>query len=305
MDLNRVTNFVRVVDHGSFTAAARVLELPKSSVSRSVAFLEKELGVTLLRRTTRKLHLTDAGRIYYDKARIALGELEDAGATVTRLGTLPQGTVRFTAPPDMAAMVLSPIIADYVRKHPKVHVDLSLSSRRIDLVEEGLDLAVRVGPLGDSSLVARKVGSTEHGLYAAKSYLRKNGRPRTVAELAEHACILYRATRGTAKWELSGPRGSEAVQVRGPVTADDMTFVHAAVDGALGIGMLPMFRCTAGTPIERVLPDYAVQGNPVHVVMPSVRHETAAIASFREFLIARLLEVHWSEPRVKCGRRGR
>lgn len=297
MDLNHVSAFVRVVEQGSFTGAARALNLPKSSVSRSVSHLEKGLGVMLLQRTTRKLHLTDAGRLYFDKARAALGELEDAGAVVTKLGTEPHGTVRLTAPPDMAALLLADIIADYLRKHPKVQVELSLSSRRIDLVEEGVDLALRVGPLGDSSLVARKVGSTTLGLYASKTYLRSKGRPRTVADLAEHECILYRAVRGTAKWELSGAKGDETVQVRGSVSADDITFVHAAVAEGLGVGMLPMFRCTAHTrpPIERVLPDFQTRGNPVHVVMPSVRHETAAIASFREFLIERLLQVTWSD----------
>jgi DNA-binding transcriptional LysR family regulator len=297
MDLNHVHAFVRVVEQGSFTGAARALNLPKSSVSRSVSHLEKGLGVMLLQRTTRKLHLTDAGRLYFDKARAALGELEDAGAVVTKLGTEPRGTVRLTAPADMAALLLADIIGDYLRKHPKVQVELSLSSRRVDLVEEGIDLAVRAGPLGDSSLVARKVGTAMAGLYASPKYLRRKGRPRTAADLAEHECILYRAVRGTAKWELSGPRGDETVQVRGAISADDITFVHAAVLEGLGIGMLPMFRCASNTrqALERVLPELQSRGSPVHVVMPSVRQQTAAIASFREFLIERLLQVTWSD----------
>src|SRR5262245_11792155 len=136
MDLNQVTAFVRVVEHGSFTAAARALSLPKSSVSRGVSHLEKALGVMLLQRTTCKLHLTDAARTDFDKARAALGELEDAGASVTTLGSEPHGTVRITAPPDMASMLLAGIVADYLKKHPKVQIELSLSSRRVDLVEE-------------------------------------------------------------------------------------------------------------------------------------------------------------------------
>lgn len=293
MDLNEVSVFVRVVEQGSFTAAARSLSLPKSSVSRSLTRLEHGLGVRLLHRTTRKLQLTDAGRIYFEKARAALSELEQASADVGKLGSEPRGTVRFTTAPDMG--LLAPIVAEYVRKYPKVHVEVLITPRRLDLVAERVDVAVRGGPLEDSSLVARRVGSTDLALYASKDYLRRRGTPRTLAELSSHDCIVHHAPHG-ARWELVGPRGRETVQVSGPISADEFEFVQELVSSGAGIGLLPVFRpaCSSGWPMVRVLREYAVRGSPIHVVAPSTRHETAAVASFREFLVSRLLEAPWT-----------
>ncbi len=303
MDLNHITAFVRVVEAGSFTAAARALELPKSSVSRSVAQLERELGILLMQRTTRKLSLTDAGRQYFDRARVALGELDDASASVANLGSEPRGVVRLTAPVDIAVMMLTGIVRDYLAAHPKVTVDLTLGGRRVDLVEEGIDIAVRAGALGDSSLVARKVATTELGLYASPEYLERRGRPRTLGDLAAHDCVLFRAGRGGARWQLTGPDGDESVHVDGRVRADEMSFVQAAVAAGLGIGMLPSFRCTeqpSHHAIERVLPTHAVKGTPVSVVTTSVRTESLAVASFRKFLIERLLVASWTDAAERC-----
>jgi DNA-binding transcriptional LysR family regulator len=296
MDLNHVASFVRVVETGSFTAAARALDLPKSSVSRSVARLEGELGVVLLRRTTRKLHLTDAGRVYYERARAALGELESASCDIADLGNEPRGTVRVTAPVDMAVDALSGIFADFLRQHPKVRLEVVLSSRALDLVEEGIDLALRVGTLRDSSLVARKVGSVDLGLFASKTYLKRRGAPRALAELASHDCVLFRAGRNGAKWKLHGPNGEESVHVNGPVDADDMIFTLSAVQAGIGIGLLPLFRCAKMLKIERVLPEYALRGSNVYVVAPGVRRETAAVAALREHMIERLLRLPWNHP---------
>lgn len=167
VDLNRIAVFARVVEAGSFTAAAAALGLRKSSVSRSVAALEAELGIRLLQRTTRKLSVTDAGRAYYDRARDALAGLDEARQAVSSLGAEPRGLVRVTAPVDLAGD-LAAVTSAFLRAHPDVRIEMLLTARYVDLVKEGFDLAVRAGALTDSSLLARKLGDADLGLFASR-----------------------------------------------------------------------------------------------------------------------------------------
>ncbi len=287
MDLNRIAVFARVAEAGSFTAAAAGLGVQKSSVSRSVAALEAELGIRLLQRTTRRIALTDAGRAYYERAREALGDLEEAHRAVSALGSEPSGTVRITAPSDMAAD-LAAVTDAFLRAHPRVRIEVMLTARLVDLVKEGFDLAVRGGVLTDSPLVSRKVGATDLGLFAAPSYLAHAGRPRRVADLARHECILYRAGGGETTWHLAGPRGEERVTVHGRAEGDEFAFVRSMALAGFGIalGPLPMFAAAARDgALERVLPQHAVRGAPVHVVWPSRRFEPVAVARLRDALV--------------------
>jgi DNA-binding transcriptional LysR family regulator len=179
-------------------------------------------------------------------------------------------------------------VTDCVREPTKVKVEVLISSRRVDLVAEGIDLAVRGGPLEDSSLIAQKVGTSDLALYAAEKYLEARGVPGTLAELGAHDCVLYR-DKHRSKWTLEGPNGLESVTVEGAITSDDMVFVVGAMVAGAGIGLVPVFRgCIE---LTRVLPEYAIRGSPVHVVAPSVRHETAAVATFREYLVKRLSSI--------------
>ncbi|HEY4156450.1 MAG TPA: LysR family transcriptional regulator [Polyangiaceae bacterium] len=294
MDLNHIAVFVRVVELESFTAAARALSLPKSSVSRTVTRLEDELGVRLLQRTTRQLHLTDAGHAFFESARRSLSELEEASCNVADLGKAPRGVVRVTAPLDIGILSLPDIVSSFVAKYPKVHVELSLSSRVVDLVADGFDLALRAGKLSDSSLVARKIGDAELGLFAAPDYLKRRGRPARIADLREHDCVLFRGRSGRARWTLHGPKGEESVDVSGPLSADDLTLVRRAVERGLGIGLLPTVMpasCAKHSPPEatvRLLPEYAERGGALYVLAPSVRFQPAAVALFRDFLVEQL-----------------
>jgi DNA-binding transcriptional LysR family regulator len=297
MDLNHVLVFARVVEQESFTGAAKQLGLPKSSVSRTVTRLEDELGVRLLHRTTRKLHLTEAGQAYYERARAALAGLEEAASAATNLGAEPRGTVRMSAPSDMGSLQFGEMVARFLRKYPLVHVEISFTSRYVDLVAEGFDLALRAGRLADSSLVARKIGTDSLGLFASPGYLRRRGRPKTLAELANHDCILFHGTHGKGEWQLTGPRGVERVTVRGPLNADEMGFVQQAVTAGVGIALLPTFgvrlaaaRGTAPMPV-RLLPEYSVSGNGLNVVSPSARLPSASVSAFRDFLVAELTEL--------------
>jgi DNA-binding transcriptional LysR family regulator len=290
VDLNRIAVFARVVEAGSFTAAAAALGVRKSSVSRSVAALEETLGIRLLHRTTRRLSLTDAGAAYYARARDALAGLEEAQRAASAQGAEARGVVRVTAPVDLASD-LSTVTSAFILAHPAVRVEVSLTSRFVDLVKEGFDLAVRAGPLVDSSLLARKLGEGEIALFASPAYLDRAGRPRRLADLARHDCILYRAAGATAVWRLSGPRGEEEVSVRGRVETDEFAFVRASARDGVGIAFAPI-RMVASLvesgELERVLPRYAVRGAQVHIVWPSRGFEPAAVRLLRDALVEAL-----------------
>ncbi|HYP90290.1 MAG TPA: LysR family transcriptional regulator [Polyangiaceae bacterium] len=295
MDLNLVTAFVRVVEQQSFTSAAKALGLPKSSVSRRVTELEEELGVQLLHRTTRKLALTEAGRSYYEQAEKALTELQAAAESATGMDTEARGIVRVTAPFDIGVMGLADIVAEFVREYPEIHVDLSLTSKVVDLVAEGFDLAIRAGHSRDASLVVRRVGTAALGLYASPAYLKAHGRPRALADLGEHDCVLFRGKHGKALWRLHTDDGEPAsIEVRGRVNVDEMLFVRQAVGAGLGIGLLPTIviatcaRVGALEPIERVLPEFSMGGADVAVATPSGPKRPRRVTILRDFLVERL-----------------
>ena len=291
-DLNRIAAFVQVVHEGTFTGAARTLGLPKSSVSRNVSQLEHELGIRLLHRTTRKIRLTDAGVAFYERAGKALSDIDEATVAASNLQTVPSGTVRVTAPVDFGVWALAPLVTRFVRKHPTIHVDLSLTGRVVDLAAEGFDLALRAGPLRDSMLVVRKVGVLETGLYASRGYAERCGVPKTVEELAEHTCVLFRSDGPRSTWHLSRPDGAEAVaEVKGSMNADDLTFVRKATLGGAGIGLIPVFLCEreeAGGKLVRVLPGWRLTSSVVHLVYPSARFVPQRVVLFREFLLEKL-----------------
>ena len=296
MDYNDLALFTRVVERGSFSDAARAAGLPKSSVTRGIARLEKELGVRLIQRTTRQRGVTDAGRELYERVRTAVGALEEAADAIREHGKEPRGTVRVTAPVDAAMMNLPEAMVAFAHAYPSIHVSMSMSNRVVDLVAEGIDLAIRAGRLADSTLVARKVGSTVTGLFASKSYLDKRGRPKKVADLAEHDCILFRGRAGKATWLLEGPKGEESVEVNALLGSDDYSFNARAITAGIGIGMLPLFignRCGAVAPeLERVFPKHtAGPSGQLHVVMPSASFVPARVAVVRDFLVEHLAKL--------------
>jgi DNA-binding transcriptional LysR family regulator len=293
MDLNRVSAFVRVVHDGSFTAAAKALGLPKSSVSRSVAQLEQDLGIRLLHRTTRQLHLTDAGAAYYERVSRALGDIGEATAAASDTQSELSGVVRVTAPVDLGVWALAPIVARFIRKHPKIRVEISLTGRVVDLVGEGFDLAVRAGPLRDSSLIARRVGDLQSVAYASPKYLQRRGEPNDLADLASHDCVLFRSNSGKARWELARTDDGtlENVEVTGPVASDDLSFVRKAVLAGCGIGVLPTFLCGRAEldgKLVRVLRHWVLRGAVLHIAYPSTRFVPQRVILLREYLLREL-----------------
>jgi DNA-binding transcriptional LysR family regulator len=291
IDLNLVTTFVGVIDAGSFTAAARAAGVPTSSASRAVARLEAALGTRLLHRTTRRLNLTPAGERYVAQARAALADLAEAGAAVVDMGHAPRGKIRLTTSADLGGGVLTAALARFLARYPEIEVDVVVTSRWVDLVAEGFDLAIRGGALPDSSMMAHKIATTDFGLYAAPAYLRERGQPRRLADLARHACILYRSARGPMPWRLEGPRGLEPVNVSGPASADDLEFVSGLALGGAGIGMLPEPMAAphldAGR-LARVLPSYVAHGGALYIVTPTRKQIPARVALLRDHLSAEL-----------------
>jgi DNA-binding transcriptional LysR family regulator len=291
IDLNRIRLFARVVQAGSFTAAARVAGLPKSSVSRAIAALERDLAVRLIHRTTRRVQPTDAGRAYYESVSRALAGIDEATAALSDLHDTPRGTIRLTAPADLGDRLLAPILVDFSGRYPEVRVDIVLTQRLVDLVHEGFDLALRVGKLADSRLVARPLGWVRAGVFASAQYLKRRGRPRTVAALAGHECVLFQSPSGKAVWELVGPRGPEKVEVRGAVNADDHHMVGEAAAAGQGLALLPIVACTGrddAVDIARVLPRHASQGAPLHLLYPSARFVPRRVALLRDQILREL-----------------
>jgi len=307
MDYNDIPVFVRVVETSSFTKAAESLGVQKSSVSRSIVRLESELGVRLLQRTTRQLGLTDAGQTFYERVRGALTGFDEAVATVRELGSEPRGTIRMTAPPGAAAFGLADAIASFMREYPSIVIEVEMSTRTVDLVSEGFDLALRAGRLADSSLIAKKVGTTDLLLLAAPSYLKRRGRPRTLRELAEHDCVLFRGRGGRESWTLRAGTTEEIVDVRGRVHSEEIAFIlRAAIAGAGIVALPPQL---AREPFQRkelelVLPGYQLRGADLHVVLPSSAFVPARVMLLRDHLV-RELSAAADAARLQCSQHER
>lgn len=292
-DLSQLEVFVRVVSDGGFTAAAQTLGVSKSFVSRQISQLEDRLGARLLNRTTRKLVLTDVGAVFFERCQRILEELSDAESAVTDLQTAPRGKLRVAAPMTFGVQYVAPAVAEFLTRHPELSVDLDLSDRRVDLLGEGFDLAVRIGALPDSSLIARKLAETQLCAYASREYLDRRGRPQQPSDLRQHDGLLYAYQNTGAGWRLTGPEGEVFTSVRGRVSANNGEALAIAALAGLGIALLPDF-IAAGKPclgkLERVLPGWADVG-AVWALSPHNRHVAAKVRLFVEFLAEQ-----WSEP---------
>jgi DNA-binding transcriptional LysR family regulator len=279
--------FLEVVRRGSFTAAAKALGLPKSTISRRVAELERSLGVALLARTTRSVRATEAGHELFESASAALERLEDATLAITNRQRVPRGTLRITAPSDGGNRFMSETIASFLARYPEVRVELVLTQRVVDLIDEGFDAAIRASVrLPDSSLVARRLSSSDLALFASHAYLARKGEPATLADLAQHDCVVFRPSRSTRHMRFEGPDGEEEIEMRGPVTVDDFGMVRELVRAGVGIGLIPSLllpECSEG--VKRVLPDYAMRGSSLYFVYPSARQVPAKVAAFRDHLV--------------------
>ena len=291
VDLNDIVMFARVVEAGSFTAAARLLGMPKTTVSRRVAALEREVGVRLLQRTTRSVNLTDAGRLYYERSSLALRALDEANLQLSEARTEPSGTIRISSPVGFGGHFLTGMVFDFLAMHPKTKVELRLTDDKLNLVESGIDLAFRTGILQDSTLIARKLGATHRVLCASPGYLARRGVPAVPADLVRHHCVIAGASTANASWVLDGPHGQETVTVSGRFAANEMQAVIAAAIAGYGIAQLPHGIVEAPITdgrLRRVLEGYTTPAGGLYVVYPSSRHLSPLVKAFIELAAGRI-----------------
>jgi DNA-binding transcriptional LysR family regulator len=289
MNLDRLTVFEAVARTGSFTAAARALRAPKSTVSRAVARLEAELGVQLFFRTTRQVSPTAAGAALQERVAPLLRQLSAAVGTLPEREEEPSGELRVTAPVDLGVLFLADVVTRYTARYPSTTVSLHLTGRVVDLVGEGFDVALRVAAkLADSTLVVRRVAPVVVRIYASPVYLARRGTPRSEAELATHDWVAFRS--GPQRLRIAPPQPS-GMEPRGRIVADDLLFVRDAVRAGAGLGLLPSFVAEpdvlAGT-LVRVLPRHERTSGHLHVVTPAAKQVPRKVAAFRD-LVAEVL----------------
>ena len=287
-DLQDVMAFLAVVDTGSFTAASQRLGLAKSNVSRRVARLEDWLGARLLERTTRRQRLTEVGETYHAQVTGAVEQLAEAARSVSELQGRPRGRLRITAPADWFEL-MGRLVAEFSESQPEVQVEVELTQRRVDLVAEGFDVALRAGRLEDSSLIARSVGEGAGHFYASPEYLERHGEPRSLTELGQRSFVLFRGRQGEAVLSLEGPQGSEEVTVRGVITAQDFGFVQHAVMSGAGIAFLPDSVAAPALEAGRLcllLPEHCLLRTAFHIVYPSTRFLSPKVRVFVDFCVA-------------------
>jgi DNA-binding transcriptional LysR family regulator len=288
-DLNEMAIFVRVVESGSFTGAAKALSLPKSTVSRKITQLEERLGVRLIQRTTRSLSLTDTGSAYHAHCSRILADIEEANIAVTQMQSTPTGILRITAPVLFGSTVLSGLVAEYMELHPQVNIDLVLSDQLLDLVQEGIDVAFRVGQLEDSSLIGRYLGDVKAMVCASPDYIAKFGKPNHPDEIAKHQII---AATGWNQWSLKGPEGQEVnVNIKPRLKVNDLSSLYTLALSGAGIAALPVLIAASAIKSKNLIPilcDWPFEAHPIHALYASNRHLSAKVRSFVDFVIERV-----------------
>lgn len=288
MLLTETQAFVAVARAGSFTEAGRRLGVPKSTLSRQVSRLEEHLGARLLQRTTRRLTLTETGEAYYQRCRPAIEDIEEAERVALDVAGRPAGTLRVTAPFDYVRDRLSPLIPELRERYPEIQLALILSQRRIDMLAEGIDVALRGGELPDSGFVSRKIAGSAVILCASPDYLDRRGRPLTPADLTGHDGVLMAPDGKPMPWRLPGPDGPAEIPLTPWLLANEWGVLHAALRSGLGIG--PMLEEDVQQDLrtgilERVLPEYAHRDGGLYAVYPSRHHLTPKVRVFVDFLI--------------------
>jgi DNA-binding transcriptional LysR family regulator len=296
--LDTMAAFARIVEAGSFSAAARELGRSKSSVSKRIARLEDRLGVRLLNRTTRRLSLTEAGRSFYEGCRRMLSEAEAAERAVAHLSGAPRGTLRVNVAMSFGVLHVAPALAGFMRRYPELSVELVLDDREVDLVEEGFDLGVRIRALPDSSLIARRLAPSRRFVCAAPSYLEAHGAPEAPEDLPRHACLLYSYQAQRSVWRLGGPAGERRVGVSGRLTANNGGALRNAALAGLGLAFLPSFIVGEDLRrgrLRRVLPDWRDADDiAVHAVYPAGRNLSPKVRVFVDHLAERFgPEPYW------------
>ena len=282
--------FCRVVEHGSFVRAAEKMGLSTTAVSRHVSDLEHHLNTRLLQRTTRTLHLTEGGGRYYERCQQILGDLQDAEMELDQDSLQPSGVLRISVSIPFGSRHFAPLIPLFCERFPQVSVEVVATDRKLDLVEDGIDLALRISRELDGSLVARRLADIHTMICAAPSYLERAGTPQTPGDLANHTCLVYTAIQDASDWQFSCPDGNlSQVRVHSAFQADNGDFLLAAAEQGMGITRQPSFMCDEAIAAGRLVPlltDYHMPSLTLYAVYPSRRFLSAKVRSMVEFLQA-------------------
>ena len=304
-DLNDLYYFAMVVDHGGFAAAERALGIPKSRLSRRISQLETDLGVRLLQRSTRRFAVTDVGTSVYRHAQTMLAEAQAAREVVDRLSAQPRGLVRVSVPVSLAQQEIPALLPDFLALYPEVRVQLLVSNRRFDLINEGVDVAVRVRTKleDDGSLVMRSFGPIQSLLVASPRYLDGMGRPARPSDLAEHVTLNMSEDEHQQRWHLHGPGGAvETVELKPRVAGFDFPLLRSLARRGVGITLLPENLCASlvhAGELEVVLPDWRLPDGICHAVFASRRGLLPAVRVFIDFLAERMPPM-LEAARVEC-----
>jgi len=290
--LSTLEVFVAVAERGSFSKAAEDLNLSNSAVSKQVAALEERLGARLLNRTTRRVSLTDVGQAYWERAKGVLADLEEADAAAASLHDEARGVLKMSVPFSFSLSHLPPVIADFMAAHPKLEIDLVLNDRFVDIVDEGFDVAIRIGELADSSLKARRIAPVRRVLAASPAFLDRVGRPDTPEELNGEWCLRYSIGGDTLDLEREGSPGDIAAQIKtqGPLRVNNGDMIREAMLRGIGIASLPTFiigEDLKSGALERVLPDWCARTIAMYAVYPPGKALSAKVRLLIDFLAER------------------
>lgn len=297
--MDRITGiqlFIRVVETGSFSKASTDLGITQPTATKHVAALEERLGTRLLHRSTRGVTPTEAGAVYYDKCKTIQRELEEADNLAALLQAKLGGQLRISTSVAFGRRVLIPLALRFMREHPEIAIDLSFDDRYVNLVEQGVDIAIRMGRLADSTLGARYLGVNPWVLVAAPSYLQRAGTPASPAELSEHACLVYSSVQGDDRWQFTAPDGhTQSVSVKGPLRSNNLSAVLAACRAGMGLAVLPWYvarESVADGVVQPLLQEYTLPSQEMHAVFPSPKLVPAKVKTFIDYL-KRELEGEW------------
>ena len=270
-DLRRMVIFYHVVNTHSFSGAARQLGIARSAISRHISLLEKNIGVRLLNRTTRRLSLTEAGETYYQSCARIVAEAETAANRVNELQDEPVGTLKVTAPSSLGDPLITPFISEFMQRYTTLNIELLLNDQVVDMVEEGIDVSIRVGWLDDSNFVARKLGDMPRLLCASPGYIEQRGKPESPAELAGHDCIIFTRLPTPHHWIFTKNKHEERVKVKGRLKTNNAEAVRTALLKGMGIGTVSSFLVGADIKagrLERLLSEYDSGSAGIYAILP-------------------------------------
>jgi DNA-binding transcriptional LysR family regulator len=292
--------FIRVVDLGSFSKAAADLGIGQPSATKLVAQLEARLGSRLLHRSTHGVTPTEIGLLYYEKCKLIAHHVEEAESVASLMQSQVQGGLRISTSVAFGRRVLVPLVMRFMKLNPKLQIELSFEDRYVDLVEQGIDIAIRMGRLADSTLGARFLGINPWVVVGSPEYLAQRGTPRKLADLAKHDALVYSTVQGDARWLFTGADGRlHPTAVRGPLRSNNLSALLAAARGGMGLAALPWYvaheSVKAGA-VQPVLGEWSLPSQEIHAVYPSPRQVPTKVSGFIEWLQGQIGEAWWSAP---------